>query len=289
MRTRMNVTSSALFVAALLCPIAALASVSGGVQIQTPTNIFTYASEAPDAHVFSVGGAEGTVQYRNTPACVGLACGIDGPAVGAYLSAGDPVTRDIFASVQYTFNVVGDPGFIPILVLGQYAVVDPFEFPDRSGGTAATSVVQIRGAQGRLFNFQSLCYNYDPVNNEQAPAANCGTGVFQGSFMASAGTAVSVQLSATVVRLIDNSQFPYDAGRPAASAYLDPYFEIDPTWAAVHPGYSLTFDSGVGNGMPDGIGATTPVPEPETLALIAGGLVMLTVKRRRSARRFAAS
>ncbi len=270
----------AMLVCMLTVPAAALATVTSSIQIQTPTAFTNYSSALPDSHVLTVGGGQGTVQFTNTSGCVGLACGVNGPAVGAYLSSGDAVVQDINATVQYTFNVVGDPGLVPILLLGQYAVIDPFELPARSGGTLATSVVQIRGSQSqRLYNFQSLCYNYDPATNEQAPASNCGTGVFQGSFMATAGTSVSVQLSVTVLRLVDNDGL-VDDGLPAASAYLDPFFQIDPAFAAAHPGYSLAFDSGVGNAMP-GIDTVSPVPEPETLVLLAGGFVALVAKRRR--------
>lgn len=275
MKTSIPVNSRAVAIASLLLsPMAAFAALSANMDVTSGGVTQTYQSTLPAANVLTLGNAQASLQFSSTPGCVGLACAIDGPAMGASLGAGGPFSG-ADANAHYSFSIVGAPAAVPILVSGEYAVIDPFEFPDRSGGTVATGLVDIRGSRGALFNFQSLCYDYAPENNEQAPAQNCGTGSFQGSFLAAAGSIVLIYMDATVSRSFA------DAGLPAASAYIDPFFEIDPVWAATHPGYSLTFDPGVGDGMP---GAIAPVPEPATIALLAGGLIALAGKRRRSAR-----
>jgi hypothetical protein len=58
-----------------------------------------------------------------------------------------------------------------------------------------------------------------------------------------------------------------------ASAYIDPYIEIDPTWALANPGYSISVSQGVGN--------TAPVPEAETYAMMLAGLGLVGFMARR--------
>jgi hypothetical protein len=67
---------------------------------------------------------------------------------------------------------------------------------------------------------------------------------FSGSFFAATGSTLSVVLGAFAGRVFS------DAASSAASAYIDPLFQIDPIWAESHSGYSLQFESGVGDGAP---------------------------------------
>jgi hypothetical protein len=60
-----------------------------------------------------------------------------------------------------------------------------------------------------------------------------------------------------------------------ASAEIDPYLYIDPTWLAANPGYTLYVDSAVGN--------VAPVPLPAAGWLLLSGLgAMVGLSRRRS-------
>ena len=259
----------------LIQPLSALASAGANVLVTINGLTTSEGGTAPDAFAFNTVGGGGAAQFSYTPSCTGLACGVDGPALSTYMDFGNP-SAHVRGDMVYTISVVGGPGPVPILLTGQYSYADPLEGPGTTGGTALVAAVQVNSDQvaAKLFKFQSLCYDYDPIFQEQLPEANCGTGTYNGSFTAGAGSTLTVSMFIDIVRL-----FP-DRDLQAASGYLDPFFQIDPVFAAAHPGYSLAFDPGVGNGVPGAL-TVAPVPEPETLFLMVGGLGALVLKRRR--------
>ena len=59
-------------------------------------------------------------------------------------------------------------------------------------------------------------------------------------------------------------------------ALLDPIFAVDPQYAGA---YSLRFSEGVANG------AIAAVPEPESMLLLAAGLLLIGARRRRLTQR----
>jgi hypothetical protein len=61
----------------------------------------------------------------------------------------------------------------------------------------------------------------------------------------------------------------------AASAYIDPFIQVDPNWALSHPGHSIIVSNGIGNAAP------AAVPVPGALWLFASGLMGLLGLRRR--------
>jgi len=87
------------------------------------------------------------------------------------------------------------------------------------------------------------------------PAAN--SFIMDGSIQTFGGSSFQVVMSSEV-----STQM---TGQPTglASTYFDPFFFIDPTFAAANPGYSLSFSSGIGN--------VSPVPEPSTWAMLILG------------------
>jgi PEP-CTERM motif len=63
----------------------------------------------------------------------------------------------------------------------------------------------------------------------------------------------------------------------AGTASADPLIEIDPTYLLNHPGLTLEFSAGVGNGV-------APVPLPSSLALLCSGLAAIVGWRRHQRR-----
>ena len=103
-----------------------------------------------------------------------------------------------------------------------------------------------------------------------ASEAACGTHGFLDARSFDANTNYGVVMMAVTSGFL---------GAGTGYARLDPVFAIDPRYADA---YSLRFSEGVMNG------ATSPVPEPESMLLMAGGLFVLAARRRRlpsSARR----
>ena len=59
-----------------------------------------------------------------------------------------------------------------------------------------------------------------------------------------------------------------------ANSFLDAYLQIDPAWAAAHPGYALVMDPSIG---------VSPVPAPGSAGMMIAGLALLvSVRRSRS-------
>ncbi len=235
-----------------------------------PVQSYSGTTAAPAA--VATGGGTATLQFASTPGSSGLASLVNGPAVSASLSATSGSVNSADASIQYSLTVLGPTGataLVPLLVAGSYRTINPDELPVGAGGTEAHSLLGIYGDSGSLFEFRSDVYNFPPSWQELGREVNEGAGNYQGSFAVAAGSSIYVGLRALVWRRFA------DAAPSFASAEIDPYFQIDPTWATTHPGYSLVFDPGVGNAAPIG------VPEPSAALLLVSGLVTLMVRVRR--------
>ena len=89
------------------------------------------------------------------------------------------------------------------------------------------------------------------------------------------GTTGQVSLSTHAGLVV--GYFNQEAFGGTADAFIDPIFSIDPGFSATHPGYSLVFSQGVGNGVAGG------VPDPASWTLMVGGfgIVGSALRRRR--------
>lgn len=260
---------------ALVCVASGTAQAALVASLQVGTfnqPVQSYSSGTASPAALGAGGATATLQFTGSAGSSGLASLVDGPAVSASLAATSGQVNYADASIQYALTVTGPAGntaLVPLLVSGQYRTLNPDELPEGAGGTEAHSLLGITGPSGTLFEFRSDVFNYPPSFQELGPELNSGAGTYQGSFSVTAGSSLRIALRALVWRRFD------DRAPSAASAEIDPYFQIDPAWAVTHPGYSLVFDAGVGNSAP------LPLPEPSAALLTMSGLVALAVRRPR--------
>jgi len=152
----------------------------------------------------------------------------------------------------YTFEIFGPvSASVPLVFSGTYS-------GDYSNGNWGTNtIVNYRVADDAAGGFQcGRDFN-----------SGCGHGTFGGTILVKSNYEYPVYL------YLDIGAFAQDVDSTSASASIDPYLYIDPTWAADHPGYSLSV-FGVGNSVP-------AVPEPETYAMMLAGLGLLGMMARR--------
>lgn len=214
------------------------------------------------ANIFTTASiASGPVasNYVTTPGWMDGIAGYD----GGYLNG------DVTTDLVYTFAVVGPSVMtVPLTVTGGIYL--------QAGGTGYSS--------GHLY--ASVSDNYpgsphyisgDAVNatcTETQPAG-CNTPVQLHVSMLS-GTAATGLGNVTYVRMQAYSSFGGSYYGPSfATATVDPLVEIDPTFLAANPGFSLVFADGLTN-------AIGPVPELPMPVLLLAGLGLLFLKRSRN-------
>lgn len=143
-----------------------------------------------------------------------------------------------------------------------------------AGGSSIVSSNEFSSASAAL-----TIQNYDPNLNfigtpftRSIDAQNrIGSALSSGSL--GIAETVTVDVGTYLAAIISAELQVQDGG--FASAQADPYFFIDPEFAAAHPGYSLSFSQFAGN---DPLGA---VPEPATWILMMGGFGMVGAALRR--------
>jgi hypothetical protein len=150
------------------------------------------------------------------------------------------------AGFHYYFEIEGPTvdTVVPVLISGNY-------WMSTAGNDYSISMAQVQFAAGgglTNYGFDKYCYN------------SCNEGSdFTGLIDVYSGRVAAISVS-IALRSISSIQ----GGISSASAYIDPYIYIDPTWALTHPGYSVSVSNGFGN--------TAAVPEAETYAMMLAGL-----------------
>lgn len=181
------------------------------------------------------------------------------------------------ADLQYSFAVVGPSTsnvWVPITLSG-------VSYSSMSGsniGGNASAYLGLTAAGG----FNDTGQTSIPVYGScmASDVAQCGPyPIGQSTF----STSVSVLANSEIaIGLFSHSTLQvytsnYLGGGGSASSYIDPYIQIDPTWTATNPGYSLALSSGIGNS------ALSSIPEPDPVAIVSVGLLALAGLRRRVA------
>jgi hypothetical protein len=195
---------------------------------------------------------KGSINFNVTDACAGNAAGL--VTVNAFASCGGPITATTSLTLFDTVGATSTTavfsllvGFLDVLdgfVVGWYTTVSPF----------MTDFYPTTSANGKDFTFAyggslPMLYSYD----------HCGPACGYNPQLASLDG-----IQETIHHLGDNGQSRY--GQDSNGVDI---------------GYKVTLDKGAAVYTPTGARAGT-VPEPASLALVAGALVAAGLARRRS-------
>lgn len=254
-------------------------------------------STTPGQNIYSqpiIGGPTGQTQIGTN---AGYALSSPYPVVQAVATisggsaAGGNATSNVSVHMMYNFAVFADPGtWVPINFFGSYSMHGPNingMSPDFGAiGGARVEIAVYDGRPDNTFNGSSAAWRCAdfingcdvfyigagqmasaPVNSITESNPWNRRGDFTGGLSILTGDdgwgSVAVELLATSYLSVFNDSL----GTYSTSSWIDPYFEIDPTFRAANPDASLLFQPGVKNAS-SATAAVVAVPEPGTAALV---------------------
>jgi hypothetical protein len=300
-----RILATALAVTAAV-PALASVTISGNGLAQAGNNgnqVVQQSVHAAGAGSFTVGPVSGT-QGGNTVRADFSVAAFPQPALAATVTGGEDgtlATNNTLAHVDidlaYPFQINGpqDGVAVPIVFTG---------FTDGTTFFSGNNQVSSRDQVGTAFRLIAPAVGNTFHSIAAGSAGTTGTTYISNSGLAIVGWGASAAF--TVGYTDYSSSFAYGAtlysglanagtmelrlladggtsgsafppGAPAAgqsTAFIDPIISIDPDWLALHPGYSVIVDAGVGNGP------VAAVPEPETLWLLLAALPVVAWRKR---------
>jgi hypothetical protein len=175
------------------------------------------------------------------------------------------------ATLSYSFELVGPAGLVPTDIS---AVVDTTSVAGGSTRAGAAAYLEISQSGGGSYVFYGFACTGGLA--EGCPSFNVSSFTLNSVFPLVANHYYNVYMSIGADTYSDQI-FPFAAGSGAASAFVDPYVRIDPTFANADQ-YSLWVTPGVGD--------AAAVPEPATWAMLMLGLgaVGVALRQRKVAR-----
>jgi hypothetical protein len=190
---------------------------------------------------------------------------IDAP--GGFCAPAAAICGQSFSNLLFYYEVSGPPGaIVPIDVSALASAVangDPYSI-----GTVS---ILVEDLSGNTLLYSVACSGGTSIQGLTCPGA-LPEGVTAGFSVnsvidAEAGFDYDVSLSAECETYSDITP-------SSCNASMDPMFQIDPSFAAANPGYTLMFSPDFAGSNGGGGGGTSTTPEPGTLALFGSGLLV---------------
>ena len=188
------------------------------------------------------------------------------------------------AGLTYVFAVLGPLATVPVRIVANLSakITVPLIDLNATSANAYLRIVEVDSGKPVLFS------RINASNRGSTEEFRPKTDSYDRYYNLVGGSSYRVEMNAVTTADKQLTTF-FDTGKAVAEAFVDPYFEIDPAYAA--RGYSLAFSDGIRNSLTDpedpgdpGTPPVSSVPLPASAALLATALAAMLRPFRRAAR-----
>jgi hypothetical protein len=197
---------------------------------------------------FPLSGPGGSLQFT--------ASGTPAPSLSGQATVAQNFTGRVSGVLIYAIEILGPDGDVPVSI-------------DVSGGATGSSLTNDPFA---AFAMKSLWSLEDPSLSQPVFSEGIDTGQLSGRFSQNFSHTVDLTLTANhvyrVTMIADAFAGAGSGVSASATTFIDPVFSFG---AGVGPEYSFLLSEGIGN--------STPVPEPASFVLLIAGVLALSLVR----------